>query len=108
MLNGFHWPKIITAMARKPAPATPTSKFQVWTGRHDVGQAADGTQCTGDDDACIAHLIDVDAHGVRCLRMLAAGTQTQAEAGLVQHDIADDEQDDAQRDKDAQLQTRRC
>ena len=32
MLNGFHWPKIITAMARKPAPATPTSKFQVCTG----------------------------------------------------------------------------
>ena len=32
MLKGFHWPKIITAMARKPAPATPTSKFQVCTG----------------------------------------------------------------------------
>ena len=36
--------------------------------------------------------------------MLAAGTQAQAEAGLVQHDIADDEQDDAQRHKDAQFQ----
>ena len=36
--------------------------------------------------------------------MLAAGAQTQAEAGLVQHDVADDEQCDAQRDKDAQLQ----
>ena len=36
--------------------------------------------------------------------MLAAGAQTQTEAGLVQHDVADDEQCDAQRDKDAQLQ----
>ena len=32
MWKGFHWPKIMTARARKPAPATPTSKFQVWTG----------------------------------------------------------------------------
>ena len=62
-------------------------------------------QHAGDQYAGIAHLVDVDAHGVRCLRMLAAGAQTQAEAGLVQHDIADDEQHDAQRDKDAQLQT---
>ena len=31
MLNGFHWPKIITASAKKPVPATPTSKFQVCT-----------------------------------------------------------------------------
>ena len=32
MWKGFHWPKIMTARAKKPAPATPTSKFQVWTG----------------------------------------------------------------------------
>ena len=36
--------------------------------------------------------------------MLAAGPQAEAEAGLIQHNVADDEQDDAQRDKDAQLQ----
>ena len=36
--------------------------------------------------------------------MFAAGAQTQTEAGLVQHHIADDEQHDAQRHKDAQLQ----
>ena len=73
-------------------------------GRHDIGQTADGTQSARDDDTGIAHLVDVDAHRVRSLRMLAAGAQTQAEAGLVQHDVADDEQCDAQRDKDAQLQ----
>ena len=28
---GFHWPKIMTASARKPMPATPTSKFHVCT-----------------------------------------------------------------------------
>ena len=27
MRCGFHWPKIITARARKPKPATPTSNF---------------------------------------------------------------------------------
>ena len=31
MRNGFHWPKIMTARARKPAPDTPTSKFQLDT-----------------------------------------------------------------------------
>ena len=31
MRNGFHWPKIMTASARKPAPETPTSKFQLET-----------------------------------------------------------------------------
>ena len=31
MRNGFHWPKIMTASARKPAPDTPTSKFQLDT-----------------------------------------------------------------------------
>ena len=36
--------------------------------------------------------------------MFAAGAQAQTEAGLVQHHIADDEQHDAQRHKDAQLQ----
>ena len=73
-------------------------------GRHDIGQTADRTQSARDDDTGITHLVDVDAHRVRSLRMLAAGAQTQAEAGLVQHDVADDEQCDAQRDKDAQLQ----
>ena len=73
-------------------------------GRHDVGHAADGAQRTGDEHTGIAHLVDVDAHRIGCLGVLTAGPQTQAEAGLVQHDIADDEQHDAQRDKDAQLQ----
>ena len=71
---------------------------------HNVGHTADCAQCTGNDNTGIAHLVDIDAHRVRCLRMLAAGTQTQAKAGLVQHHIADDQQNDAQRHKNAQLQ----
>ena len=71
---------------------------------HDVSHAANGTQGTGEQHTSVAHLVDIDAHRVGCLGMLAAGPQTQAEAGLVQHHIADDQQDDAQRNKDAELQ----
>ena len=71
---------------------------------HDICQTADSAQRTGKQHTRVAHLVDVDAHRIGCLRMFAAGPQAQAEAGLVQHHIADDEQHDAQRHKDAQLQ----
>ena len=72
--------------------------------RHDVGHAADGAQRARDQNAGVAHLVDVDAHRGGRLRVLAAGPQPQAEAGLVHHHKADDEQHQAQRDKDTQLQ----
>ena len=71
---------------------------------HNIGQTADGAQRTGKDDTGVAHLVNVDAHRVRSLRMLAAGTQTQAEAGLIQHDVADHQQDQPQRHEHAEFQ----
>ena len=53
----------------------------------NVADAAQTAQHTGDQHAGPAHLIYVDAHGVRCLRMLTTGHQPQAEAGLVQQHI---------------------
>ena len=53
--------------------------------------AADAAKEAGDQHARIAHLVDVDAHGVRCLRVLATGTQPQTEAGLVQRHIGRDQ-----------------
>ena len=64
------------------------------TGCHRVGQTADAAQETGDQHASVAHLIDIDAHRVRCLGMLATGAQAQAKAGLVHDDIGHDKQDD--------------
>ena len=77
-------------------------------GGHDIGHAADGAQRARDQHAGVAHLVDVDAHRVSRLGMLAAGAQPQAKAGLVHDDIADDQQGDAQRHKDAHFQPRRC
>ena len=84
---GFHWPKIITARDRKPKPATPYSN------RHSDTPAVMNTmppkppKQTGDQHTGPAHLIDVDTHAVRRLRMLAAGHEPQAEPGLVQQHI---------------------
>ena len=68
--------------------------YQAGTGCHRVGQTADAAQETGDQHASVAHLVDIDAHRVRCLGMLAAGAQAQAKAGLVHDDIGHDKQDD--------------
>ena len=55
---------------------------------------AEAAEQAGDQGAGVAHFIDIDADGVRCLRMLAAGAHSQAEAGLVEQDVAHDQRDD--------------
>ena len=50
----------------------------------NVSQAANTAQETGDQHTGIAHAVDVDTNGIRCLGVLAAGAQAQAKAGLVQ------------------------
>ena len=87
--GGFHWPKIITARARKPKPATPFSNFHSLTPAMIYTMPPRPPSTPGDQYAGVAHPVDVDAHGIRCLGMLAAGAQPQAEAGLVQHHIGD-------------------
>ena len=64
-------------------------------GGQGVHKAAHTRQRTGDGGADIAHLVDIDAQRVRRLRILTAGPQPQAEAGLIENDGQDDEQDDA-------------
>ena len=72
-------------------------------GHEDVGEAADAGEEAGDHDAGIAHLVDVDAHGVRRLGMLAAGPQPQAEAGVVEDDPGNQEEDDGQGNGDVEF-----
>ena len=81
MRVGFHWPKIITARARKPKPATPFSNFHSLTPAVMYTMTAQTAQQTGDQHAGIAHLVDVDTHGVRRLRMLAAGHEAAGRTG---------------------------
>ena len=77
-------PKIITARARKPKPATPYSNRHTPTPAVMDTMPPTTAQEAGDQHTGIAHLVDVDTHGVRRLRMLTAGAQPQTEAGLVQ------------------------
>ena len=90
MRVGFHWPKIITASARKPEAGHAVFKLPLADAGGDVDHAAQSAQDAGDQDARVAHLIDVDAHAVSRLGMLAAG-QPQAEAGLVERHIGQDQ-----------------
>ena len=70
----------------------------------DEYDAAQAAQHTGDQDAGPAHLIDVDAHGVRRLGMFAAGHEAQTEAGLVQHHIGTDQQQQRHQHEPAELE----
>ena len=72
---------------------------------NDVGHAADAAEETGEHYAGVPHPVDVDADAVRGLRMLAAGAQAEAQPGLVQDEVGDQQQDDADRDEHAQLQS---
>ena len=56
--------------------------------RGNEDDTADAAENARNQHACPAHLIDVDADASSCLRMLAAGHQAQAEAGLVQRHIS--------------------
>ena len=104
MLKGFHWTKDHNSQCKEARASHADLKVPGLHRGHDICQTADSAQRTGKQHTRVAHLVDVDAHRIGCLRMFAAGAQAQTEAGLVQHHIADDEQHDAQRHKDAQLQ----
>ena len=64
---------------------------------HDICQTADSAQRTGKQHTRVAHLVDVDAHRIGCLRMFAAGAQAQAEAGTLEDEGRDDQDEDAER-----------
>ena len=64
-------------------------------GGQGVDEAAHTGQGAGDGGAGIAHPVDVDAEGIRGLGVLAAGAQPEAEAGFVEDDREDHEQQDA-------------
>ena len=70
----------------------------------DESDAAEAAEHAGDHDTGITHLVDVDADGVRRLRMLAAGTQAQAEARLIQHSERDDQCNDGNQHEPVELE----
>ncbi|CAN4040120.1 TetR/AcrR family transcriptional regulator C-terminal domain-containing protein, partial [Dysosmobacter welbionis] len=78
-------------------------KLPLADARDDIHNAAQAAQHAGDQYAGVAHPVDVDAHGIRCLGMLAAGAQPQAEAGLVQHHIGDYQGDHRQQHAPVEL-----
>ena len=64
-------------------------------GGQGVDKAAHARQSTGNGGAGIAHLVDIDAQAVCRLRILAAGPKPQTEAGLIQQDGHNNEEQDA-------------
>ena len=68
-----------------------------------VSQAADAAQEAGDHHAGVAHLVDVDAHGVRRLGMLAAGPHPQAKTGLIQDKPGHQEENQGDGDGDEEF-----
>ena len=60
-----------------------------------IDEAAHARERAGNGRARVAHLIDVDAQGVRRLRIFAARAQTQAEARLIEQDRQDNEEQNA-------------
>ena len=66
--------------------------------------AADAAKEAGDQHARPAHLVDVDAHAVRRLRMLAARHQAQTEAGLIEQDVGRGEQQRGHEHEPAELE----
>ena len=71
--------------------------------RQDKHEAAETGQSAGDQDAGIAHLIDADANAVGCLRVFAAAAQAQAEAGTLEDEGRDDQDEDAEIRRDIGL-----
>ena len=64
-------------------------------GGQGVDKAAHACQSTGDGGAGIAHLVDIDAQTVCRLRILTAGPEPQTEAGLVEQNGHDEEEQNA-------------
>ena len=56
-------------------------------GGDNIGKATDAAQHAGNQHTAPTHFIDVDAHGVRRLGMLAASGKPQTEPGAIQHHI---------------------
>ena len=59
--------------------------IEIGGGWHHENQTAKSTQRPGKDHSGVLHLIDIDAHGIRCLGMLPAGPQAQTETCVVNH-----------------------
>ena len=69
----------------------------------DIDDAAQATQQTGDQNANVAHLINIDTNRVSCLRMLTACSQSQTGLGLVQEHKRYSEADNCNQHKPAEL-----
>ena len=63
---------------------------------NDVGDAADAAERSGDQHSRPTHPVDIDAEGLRGMRMFAAGAESQTETRFLQHDYRHQQNDDAE------------
>ncbi len=99
---GRQFPKIRCCEGDETATGGHVLPERVDEADREVG-AAGGREHAGCDDRRVADRVDVDAHGVRCARMLTDGADPEPDRGLEHHDRGDDDEKERQPDHQVEL-----